>query len=146
MQRAQEISQLTNKFHTYFKTISKDDWELKTSPGKWSRKETLGHLADSALTNLRRFIVTQYKQNDNIVYEQDEWVKRQGYQQMAIEDIITLWVALNKQIVQVVNAMPEHVLGNTCDTGKGEQQLHTLQFLIDDYISHMLHHLEQISQ
>ena len=45
-----------------FEIISEDEWAYKNSPEKWSRKEILGHLCDSAFTNIRRFVVTQYKE------------------------------------------------------------------------------------
>ena len=63
-----------------FAEIYEEDWAYKISPEKWSKKEILGHLCDSALSNIRRFVVTQYKENENIVYDQDFWVKAQNYQ------------------------------------------------------------------
>ena len=39
------------------------------------QRPILGHLIDSAMTNIRRLIITQYQQNEKIVYAQDEWVK-----------------------------------------------------------------------
>jgi hypothetical protein len=47
-----------------FETISEEDWTYKISPENWSKKEILGHLCDSALTNIMRFVVSQYKEND----------------------------------------------------------------------------------
>ena len=47
-----------------FETISEDEWSYKASPEKWSRKEIIGHLCDSAFTNIRRFVVTQYKKRE----------------------------------------------------------------------------------
>ncbi|MDV7698522.1 DinB family protein [Chryseobacterium soli] len=63
---------------TRFETISEEEWSHKISPEKWSKKEILGHLCDSAFTNIRRFVITQYKENENIVYDQDLWVKAQN--------------------------------------------------------------------
>ena len=41
----------------------------KPSPVKWSGKECLGHLIDSAQNNIRRFVVAQYEDMPFIVYE-----------------------------------------------------------------------------
>jgi hypothetical protein len=41
-----------------FKTISNEEWDFKPSENKWSKKEILGHLCDSAFNNIRRFVVT----------------------------------------------------------------------------------------
>ena len=129
-----------------FETITDEDWNLKISPEKWSKKEILGHLCDSAFTNIRRFIVTQYKENENIIYDQDFWVKAQNYQQIPAREIIALWKSLNYQIIHIVENIPDDVLKNVCDTTKNSQkiQVHTLEFLVKDYIEHMNHHLKFI--
>ncbi|GGG54698.1 DinB family protein [Epilithonimonas arachidiradicis] len=127
-----------------FDSISESQWDEKLSDEKWSKKEILGHLCDSALTNIRRFVVTQYKENENIVYDQNFWVKAQNYQNTPILDIINLWKYLNLQIVNVVENISDELLENICDTTKSEKQSFTLRFIIDDYISHMNHHLKAI--
>ncbi len=127
-----------------FNSITEKDWNFKIADDKWSKKEILGHLCDSAFTNIRRFVVTQYKENENIVYDQDAWVKAQNYQNIPAKDIINLWKALNLQIVNVVENIPNELLLKTCDTSKNEQRIVTLEFLIQDYIDHLNHHLEHI--
>ncbi|MCT3661567.1 DinB family protein [Elizabethkingia anophelis] len=127
-----------------FETISEDEWAYKNSPEKWSRKEILGHLCDSAFTNIRRFVVTQYKENENIVYDQDEWVKAQNYQNIPTAEVINLWKSLNYQIVHIVENMPDEVLQRTCDTSKTTPEILTLEVLIKGYIDHLHHHLKNI--
>ena len=127
-----------------FETISEDEWAYKNSPEKWSRKEILGHLCDSAFTNIRRFVVTQYKENENIVYDQDEWVKAQNYQNIPTAEVINLWKSLNYQIVHIVENMPDEVLQRTWDTSKTTPEILTLEVLIKGYIDHLHHHLKTI--
>ncbi|WP_029297653.1 DinB family protein [Chryseobacterium hispalense] len=127
-----------------FEEINEEDWANKISPEKWSKKEILGHLCDSALSNIRRFVITQYKENENIVYEQDFWVKAQNYQNILTSDIISLWRVLNLQIVHVVENIPDEDLQRTCDMTKIEPQNFTLEFIINDYVSHLQHHLKAI--
>ncbi|PWN64888.1 DinB family protein [Chryseobacterium oncorhynchi] len=127
-----------------FQTISEEEWAYKASPEKWSKKEIIGHLCDSAFTNIRRFVVTQYKENENIVYDQNAWVKAQNYQKVPTSELITLWKSLNYQIVHVVENIPDEALQKTCDTTKTEPQVFTLKFIIKDYIDHLQHHLETI--
>ena len=126
-----------------FETISDLDWNEKFSEDQWSKKEILGHLCDSAFTNIRRFIVTQYK-TENIVYDQNFWVKAQNYQNIPAVDIINLWKCLNLQIVNVVENIPNSALENLCDTSKDESQQRTMMFLLEDYIQHLNHHVEKI--
>ncbi|MCT2408054.1 DinB family protein [Chryseobacterium antibioticum] len=127
-----------------FETISEEEWAYKISPEKWSKKEILGHLCDSALTNIRRFVVTQYKENDNIVYDQDFWVKAQNYQNVPFSEVIGLWKSLNLQIVHTVENIPDEALQRTCDTTKTVPQAFTLEYIIQDYIDHLQYHLKAI--
>lgn len=127
-----------------FQTISEEEWNYKATPEKWSKKEIIGHLCDSAFTNIRRFVVTQYKENENIVYDQNAWVKAQNYQNVPVSELINLWKALNYQIVHIVESIPDEALQRTCDTTKTELQRFTLEFIIKDYVDHLQHHLKAI--
>ena len=128
-----------------FETISEEQWSYKASPEKWSRKEIIGHLCDSAFTNIRRFVVTQYKENENTVYDQDAWVKAQNYQNIPTAEVINLWKALNYQIVYIVENMPDYALQRTSDVSKkATSEILTLETLIKEYIDHLHHHLETI--
>ncbi|AYZ10463.1 DinB family protein [Chryseobacterium arthrosphaerae] len=127
-----------------FQNISEEEWTYKSAPEKWSRKEIIGHLCDSAFTNIRRFVVTQYKENENIVYDQNVWVKAQNYQNVPTAELIALWKALNYQIVHVVENIPDEALQRTCDTTKTEPQRFTLEYIINDYVDHLQHHLKAI--
>lgn len=129
-----------------FSTIPEQEWHEKPSPEKWSKKEILGHLIDSAQNNLRRFVVTQYEQNNRIVYNQDAWVRTQNYQETDTAEIIQLWLLLNRQISRTLKHLPEAKLLYTCNTGKDAEELCTIEYLMADYVEHMLHHLAQINQ
>ncbi|MGI9650040.1 DinB family protein [Chryseobacterium sp. RLHN22] len=140
----QILKNIVNEELQRFENISEEAWSAKISPEKWSKKEILGHLCDSALSNIRRFVITQYKENENIVYDQNFWVKAQNYQNVPTSDIINLWKFLNLQIVNVVENIPDEALQRTCDMTKNEPQVFTLEFIINDYISHLQHHLKAI--
>jgi len=120
------------------------DWESKPSPGNWSNKEIIGHLCDSALINLQRFVRCTYEENFKLVYEQDEWVAAQHYQQMNVEDLLELWRLLNLQITRVLETYPTERWQAKCDNKKKEVGLHTVEWLADDYVVHLQHHLGQI--
>ena len=144
MNASRELSHLLENHLPKLQSISEKEWSHKPAPEKWSKKEILGHLVDSAQNNLRRFIVTQYQQNDKIVYVQDDWVKYQGYQEMGSKEILELWLTLNRQIVRVIDRIPREKMNHTCDTGTNVREFNSLEFLIGDYILHLQHHLQQI--
>jgi hypothetical protein len=141
---SQELANIITQSLPKFTQITEEAWSHKPFPTQWSKREILGHLIDSAQNNLRRFVVTQYQQNDTIVYYQDEWVAYQNYQQMPTLDVIDLWRLLNLHICRIIDNIPAKKLQNTCNTGKETEELHTLEFLISDYIAHLNHHLVQI--
>ncbi|OCX51375.1 hypothetical protein BEL04_15195 [Mucilaginibacter sp. PPCGB 2223] len=140
---AENIDQLVQDFLIWM--ITNDiDWERKPAADKWSKKEIIGHLIDSATNNLHRFVRCTYEQNFKLVYAQNEWVSAQHYHEAKIDDLLTLWRLLNKQISTVLKNYPQQMLQNTCDTGKQEVNLHTVEFLANDYVAHLEHHLKQI--
>ncbi len=140
-----EILNLVKQALTDFDKISDENWNDKPHLLKWSKKELLGHLTDSASNNIRRLIVGQYEQGVKIVYQQDEWVRYQNYQETSIEDVKALWKLLNDQICRVIEKIPENKLQNVCDTGKGKVDMHTLAYFIEDYLVHLKYHLKQLT-
>ena len=96
-----DLKQIVETYIQKFSQIPDEDFSAKPNPNKWSRKEVVGHLTDSAQNNLRRFIVGQYETEPNIVYEQDFWVKSNNYQETPTENVIQLWKLLNLQICSV---------------------------------------------
>ena len=140
-----ELQNLVSEYASKFQAFTDVDFSEKPNPKKWSKKEIVGHLIDSAQNNLRRFIVGQYEpQPAKIVYDQDFWVASNGYQEMKKEEVIGLWKLMNERICAVLENMPAANYGKESNTGKTEIQLHTLQWLADDYVKHMKHHLNQV--
>jgi len=138
------LEQLVLSYPDKLAGISADEFSVKSSPEKWSKKEELGHLIDSAHNNLRRFIVGQYEANPKIVYDQNFWVPVANYQHQSSTNLITLWKLINLQICEVLKSMPEKNYSKAVDTGKGTIELHSLEWLAEDYVKHAQHHLHHI--
>ncbi|SEP02472.1 DinB superfamily protein [Mucilaginibacter gossypiicola] len=120
------------------------DWTYKASSSKWSKKEVIGHLIDSAQINLQRFVRCTYEENFRLTYEQVEWVAAAHYQDADIHELIELWALLNLQIARVLENYPADRWGARCDNSKQEPNLQTVEWLAADYVDHMLHHLKGI--
>ena len=56
-----ELSNILSEYCPKFAAITNEVFSEKPLPHKWSKKEVLGHLIDSAQNNLRRFICAQYE-------------------------------------------------------------------------------------
>jgi hypothetical protein len=104
---------------------------------KWTAIEILGHLTDSALVNLHRFVRCTYESDFMLSYAQDEWVAAQHYKDANVTDLLNLWHLLNNQIITVLHKYPTNRWQAKCNN-------ETVEFLAADYVNHMRHHLKQI--
>ena len=127
---------------------------LPRTPGKWSPRQIVGHLIDSACNNHARFVRAQF-QEDLVFpgYEQDRWVAVQRYDDVPWTELIALWAAYNRHIARIMSATPESELARP----RARHSLHaiawqpvpaarpaTLGYFMRDYVGHLHHHLKQI--
>ena len=82
----------------------------------------------------------QYEEKPTIIYNQDEWVKHQNYQEKDIEGVIKLWIVLHRQFIHTITTFPESKLDSIIDVGEEV----TAKFIITDYLDHQNHHFRQI--
>ncbi len=112
-------------------------------PGAWSRREILGHLVDSATNNLQRIVRAQLQGELAFPgYAQEGWVAVQAYDERPWQDLTALWTALNRHLAHVIARIAPDRLGASCVIGSGAPV--TLQFIAEDYVRHLEHHLAQI--
>lgn len=136
------------------RTISAEQSARKSSPDKWSIKEVLGHLIDSAANNHQRFVRAQF--TDDLVfpgYEQEKWVNAQKYNDEPWSDMVQLWNSYNLHLLHVIAAIPEatlmrarirHNLDQIALNAVDKNDPTTLDYFVRDYLVHMKHHLDQI--
>ena len=123
--------------------IAEADSNQALSAGKWSRKQVLGHLIDSAANNHQRFIRAQLSRELVFPgYEQECWVSTQHYQEESWSLLVALWRHYNRHLLHVMSHVPADKLGCRCVIGGSEPV--TLEFLMQDYLVHLKHHLRQI--
>ena len=134
--------------------VSEQDSTRPRAPGKWSPREEIGHLIDSASINQQRFVRVQFQ--DDLVfagYRQDDWVRVQRYRDAPWADLVTLWRALNLHLARVMAAVPEsvrtrahrrHNLNEIAFRAVAAEEPATLDYFMADYVDHMKHHLRQL--
>ncbi|MHA4740090.1 DinB family protein [Dyadobacter sp. MSC1_007] len=139
---AQRLRWLCEIIPTLIKAIPESDFTSKPAPGKWSKKEILGHLIDSAANNHQRFIRIQAENEPVIFYDQDQWNTLSHYNETESDQVIQLWKWYNLHLASLAEVIPPE---NLSKNGSGRDgQKHTLKWYIDDYVEHMEHHLRQI--
>jgi hypothetical protein len=134
--------------------LSNAQAEARPAAGKWSPKEIIGHLIDSASNNHGRFVRAQLQ--DDLVfggYEQAAWVSIQCYQEREWADLVRLWQAFNHHIAHVMETAQaegltryrtQHNLDELAWQPPGHGQPATLEWFMRDYVGHLKHHLRQI--
>jgi hypothetical protein len=125
------------------RTLTEERASMARAPGKWSAKEELGHLIDSAANNHIRFVRGAIEAEfRGPGYSQNDWVRLHGYSNMQWETIINLWFQYNALLVGLVDRIPEDRLEALCFIGTSPAV--TLRFVVEDYILHMQHHIDQL--
>ncbi len=117
--------------------------EPKPVPSRWSPREELGHLLDSAANNHQRIVRAQLEDKPAMPgYDGDGWVELHRYQQRDWRELIEVWEALNRQLLAAAKAVPDSAWSRTCTIADSKPL--TLKFVFEDYLEHMTHHLKHI--
>lgn len=128
--------------------------EAPRAEDHWSAKEIIGHLIDSAANNHARFVLGQLK--DDLVfpgYDQDGWVRTNHYQERSWFELIELWRAYNLHLHHLMSHADKTKLNTPCTLHTLQEiafktvpqtEPVTLEYLMEDYIDHLKHHLAQI--
>jgi len=140
---AGQIRTVVENAKTKLLAIDQEAVNVKPAFDKWSKKEILGHLIDSAANNHQRFVRAVYNEADNFpTYKQNEWVRIQKYNDSSWKSLIELWAAYNNHLSDLLERIPVSSKSAPCNLGKSEPA--TLEFVAKDYLRHLNHHLNKI--
>ena len=127
----------------HLRKFADDRVSIPRASGKWSPKEELGHLIDSAANNHIRFVRAAIEPEfRGLGYAQDDWVRLHGYRNLPWAALVDVWSQYNLLLGALVKNIPEDRLETACFIGANPAV--TLRFVIEDYVLHMQHHLDQL--
>ncbi len=140
---ANQLQSIVNSTRKVFVLFSDEYASRRPSPEKWTKKEILGHLIDSASNNHQRFVRGQLTPELRFPeYEQDTWVDLQQYRFASWETLVQLWTYFNTHLVHVITLIPVSSYDNRIIIGDNEPV--TLEFIVSDYVRHTLQHVAQL--
>ena len=153
---AQELQKIVEESYQRLIEIDPEEARRRTDPRRWSPKEIIGHLIDSASNNHQRFVRAQFQ--DHLVflgYNQDHWVEAQRYIDEPWTILLDLWRNFNLHLAHVIAVTPEkissesrkkHNLHQIAWLTVPEEEPASLEYFMLDYVNHVKHHLNQIPQ
>lgn len=136
------------------RSITDADSALPVAPGKWSPRQIIGHLIDSAGNNHQRFVRAALQ--DEMVfppYAQEAWVDLQRYQDRPWVELLALWLGFNRHLAHVMVAIPKdvrdrvrsrHNLDEIATYPPAHPAEATLEYFMLDYVDHLERHMGQI--
>src|SRR5689334_15810819 len=142
---AKELTSVVQAASARLAALSETTVTHRPAPDRWTIKEVLGHLIDSAANNHQRFVRAQFV--SELVfpkYEQNEWVRSQHYNEIEWPELIEFWRRYNLHVARVIQNIAPEALGVRCTIGDYEPV--TLKFLAEDYVAHLKHHLAKIEE
>jgi len=149
-----DFSQTINDASARLLRVPEATTAASEAEGKWSPKQILGHLIDSAANNHQRFVRAQF--SDDLVfpgYEQEAWVDVQRYHEESWTDLVQLWRGYNLHLCHVMSAIPvevrlksraQHNLDQIGWQAVSQDKPVTLEYFMKDYAGHLQHHLDEI--
>jgi len=141
---ADELRQIVQQVTPMLRKLESDTTiAQRPAPKKWSRKEILGHLIDSACNNQQKFVRMMLQPELEFPgYRQDDWVDIQKWAQADWKDMVDFWSVYNGHIAYLIENVEEDLLKNSI-TIEGVGPF-TLEFIMPDYVEHLKHHVKQI--
>jgi len=131
--------ELINRFYSIMLT-NEEFADVKLGEDKWTLKEMIGHLVDSASNNHQRFIRLQLQEELSLPgYEAEEWKQVSKVNELDYRFLIDFWKTYNNYLIYIIKKIKQSCLKHVWKSGTGDK---TLEFLVEDYFEHIKWHID----
>ena len=142
-----ELNSIVDDFFNKYKGLDNEITSTRLSNDKWTLKEIVGHLIDSASNNHQRFVRLQIV--DELIFpgygkDNSKWLEIEKYNALNFSDIILFWKQYNVLIVHIMKGVDESKLKNYWIKSDGDKI--TLKDLMIDYVRHLKDHIQHFEQ
>lgn len=98
-----ELDNIIELFKKDYLNLDESLTEVRISDDKWTLKEIIGHLIDSASNNHQRFVRLKLSSEIEFPdYNNIEWLQSQNHNNMRFSDLLLLFYYYNKLIVNIL--------------------------------------------
>jgi hypothetical protein len=119
------------------------DPDAKENGQGWTIKEALGHLVDSVSNNYQRIV--RYVPQGHLMfpsYDQEQNVRRAGYETFDYDQLLALWYAYNRLLLHMLARVPKNDWDST--TSVGDKPAVSLRDSVPSYFAHLENHERQV--
>ncbi len=141
---APELRQAVEQFFARHSSLPDSLTGIRLSEDRWSLKEIVGHLIDSASNNHQRFVRLQLSRRLEFPeYQNERWLSVQRHNGLAWADLLALWRSYNLLLAHIIEQLDPESLDHVMVSEEREVRLSRL---ISDYLGHVRGHLEHFER
>ena len=140
---AEKIKQAVQNAYDNYKDLDENITMINLSDDKWSLREIIGHLIDSASNNHQRFVRLQENNVLDYPIYHYNWIKIEKINDLPFKILLDFWKNYNELLSHIIKNADEKKLHNTWKLPDREL---TLEFIIVDYLRHLNEHLDHFAE
>lgn len=143
---ASELKQAVERFYSKHSSLPDSLTGVRLSEDRWSLKEIIGHLIDSASNNHQRFLrlqLTDRLQFPDYRKDNERWLRLERHNELAWSELLALWRSYNLLLAHIIRRLDPESLGHVW---VAEEREATLAELASGYLTHLQEHLEHFER
>jgi hypothetical protein len=145
---AAELNNIIELFKNDYLNLDEHLTQLRISDDKWTLKEIVGHLIDSASNNHQRFVRLKLSNELEFPdYKNAEWLQIQNHNNMKFSELLLLFFYYNKLMVNIILNIDEKSLNSRWNIAWDENSSFiTLKQLANHYVEHIKIHMSHFKE